>query len=390
MHLGIGPMSEATVLAVIELATSLKQPLMLIASRRQIECADFGGGYVNDWSTETFAQFVRLHDPEGYVVLCRDHGGPWQGNYELSQKMNLKEAMDTCKHSYEEDIRAGFEILHIDPSVGFGFCPTHEQTIEWLKELLVFCNNKANEFGKELYYEIGKEEQQIGVEKDEHAFSQFLNEIIDFTEKYNVPKPLFVVGQTGTKVLERYNIGSLERFASSSELLSTEAQISKIVKTCNHYGIHLKAHNGDYLSNGSIARLAQLGVHAMNIAPECGVGETLQLVEICQKFGLHDELDEFLGLAYKSNKWEKWMMSNSEVDDQKRAIIAGHYVFSTPQFKGLKNKIENELKSHSVDLSRHLVENNKKIIHRYLCHSKLKQDLSCLSTEEFQKSLHGI
>ena len=32
-------------------------PLMLIASRRQIESKKLGGGYVNNWSTEEFSKY---------------------------------------------------------------------------------------------------------------------------------------------------------------------------------------------------------------------------------------------------------------------------------------------------------------------------------------------
>ena len=53
--LGIGPMSLNCVDAVIEIAKSHKTFLMLIASRRQIDSKEFGGGYVNNWTTKQFA-----------------------------------------------------------------------------------------------------------------------------------------------------------------------------------------------------------------------------------------------------------------------------------------------------------------------------------------------
>jgi len=78
VQIGIGPMSKPCVDAVIDLANEHRLPLMLIASRRQIECEAQGGGYVNGWTTETFARYVRGRDQGDYVLLCRDHGGPWQ------------------------------------------------------------------------------------------------------------------------------------------------------------------------------------------------------------------------------------------------------------------------------------------------------------------------
>ena len=45
--LGVGPMSNNCVDVVIELANSHEVPIMLVASRRQIDSEAFGGGYVN-------------------------------------------------------------------------------------------------------------------------------------------------------------------------------------------------------------------------------------------------------------------------------------------------------------------------------------------------------
>src|SRR3989344_5916125 len=122
--LNIGPMSQNCVDAVIELARELRLPLGLIASRRQIEAAAHGGGYVNNWTTETFAEYVRAKDPERTVFLARDHGGPWQNYAEGKGKMNLAQAMESAKSSFETDIRAGFDMLHLDPSIDIHKTPT--------------------------------------------------------------------------------------------------------------------------------------------------------------------------------------------------------------------------------------------------------------------------
>ena len=48
-------MSLNCVDASIELADQYNVPIILIASRRQIDSESFGGGYVNNWSTEKFS-----------------------------------------------------------------------------------------------------------------------------------------------------------------------------------------------------------------------------------------------------------------------------------------------------------------------------------------------
>ena len=44
------------------------------------------------------------------------------------------------------------------------------------------------------------------------------------------------------------------------------------------------------------------------------------------------------------------MRKNSNADDFKKSIIAGHYIFSDEQFIELKKKYSKELKKKSIDL----------------------------------------
>src|SRR4051794_29011712 len=88
--LGVGPMSKNCVDASIELANEYEVLILLIASRRQIECEEMGGGYVNNWSTEKFADYVIERDKKGKVILARDHGGPWQNLLEVKGNYSLR------------------------------------------------------------------------------------------------------------------------------------------------------------------------------------------------------------------------------------------------------------------------------------------------------------
>ena len=81
--LGVGPMSLNCVKAASEVSNKFKFPLMLIASRRQIDSAENGGGYVNNWNTKEYSNFVKSLDKKKQIILARDHGGPWQNNIEI-------------------------------------------------------------------------------------------------------------------------------------------------------------------------------------------------------------------------------------------------------------------------------------------------------------------
>jgi tagatose-1,6-bisphosphate aldolase non-catalytic subunit AgaZ/GatZ len=115
----VGPMSKNFVDASIEYSRKINFPLMLIASRRQIDSEAFGGGYVNNWSTESFSDYIKKKNAKN-ILLCRDHGGPYQGAILDKSKNSKKIEMENAKLSFKSDIDSGFKIIHIDPSLYLG------------------------------------------------------------------------------------------------------------------------------------------------------------------------------------------------------------------------------------------------------------------------------
>ena len=333
----VGPMSKNCVDATIELADQYKTPLMLIASRRQIDSEQFGGGYVENWSTKKFADYVRSKDINQNIILARDHGGPWQNELEKSQNMNLKDAMQSAKDSYRADIDAGFHMLHIDPSVDIHSQPNADQVLERVYELYDFCWSYAQQKDQDIIFEIGTEEQSGGNNsKDE--LEHTLENMRKFCKNNKIPFPSFIVIQAGTRVMETKNIGSFDSPIRVANELPPEIQIPQMIDICNKYGIFMKEHNTDYLSTDSLKWQPRLGIHAANIAPEFGVAETRAFIDMLKEGGHTDLLDEFLKISYESMKWKKWMLKNTDANDTDRAIIAGHYVFSSNEFIKLKAK----------------------------------------------------
>ena len=333
----VGPMSKNCVDATIELADQYKTPLMLIASRRQIDSEQFGGGYVENWSTKKFADYVRSKDINQNIILARDHGGPWQNELEKSQNMNLKDAMQSAKDSYRADIDAGFHMLHIDPSVDIHSQPNADQVLERVYELYDFCWSYAQQKDQDIIFEIGTEEQSGGNNsKDELEYT--LENMRKFCKNNKIPFPSFIVIQAGTRVMETKNIGSFDSPIRVENELPPEIQIPQMIDICNKYGILMKEHNTDYLSTDSLKWQPRLGIHAANIAPEFGVAETRAFIDMLKEGGHTDLLDEFLKISYESMKWKKWMLKNTDANDTDRAIIAGHYVFSSNEFIKLKAK----------------------------------------------------
>ena len=133
----------------------------------------------------------------------------------------------------------------------------------------------------------------------------------------------------------------------------------------------MKAHNTDYLSNESLDWHPKLGIHAANVAPEVGVAETKSFLNILKDKNLNLLFEEFVNLSLNSEKWKKWLKPNSQINDLEKAIIAGHYIFSTNNFKELKNKAKYELNKKEINLDKVLKNDIKNSILRYLKNFKL-------------------
>ena len=363
--LGVGPMSLNCVDAAIELANEYEAPLLLIASRRQIDSEEFGGGYVNNWTTQEFARYVIDNDQKGKILLARDHGGPWQSTKEVSENLSLRRAMDSAKLSYLRDLESGFQVLHIDPSVDIHSSPNVDEILDRVFDLYDYCWTNAQRLGREVIFEVGTEEQS-GSTNTQEELDYTLNELLKFCKKNNIPQPSFVVIQTGTRVMETRNVGSFDTPLRVANELPAEIQVPKMIEICNRYGIMMKEHNTDYLSDEALQWHPRLGIHAANVAPEFGVAETLALLDVLEKNNLQGLADDFLKLSYDSKKWEKWILDETTASDRDRSIISGHYVFSKPACDELKAKARKDLAKKQIDLDSHLKNAVKKSIFRYM------------------------
>ena len=359
--LGVGPMSKNCIDATIELANEYCTPLMLIASRRQIDSEQFGGGYVENWTTEQFADYVRYKDTQKNIILARDHGGPWQNELEISNKLNLNDAMQSAKESYRADIDAGFQMLHIDPSVDIHANPNIDQVLERVYELYEFCWTYSQQKKQDVIFEIGTEEQN-GSNNTQEELEYTLECMRKFCKSNKLPYPSFIVIQAGTRVMEMRNVGSFDSPIRVANELPPEIQIPKMISICNHYRIFMKEHNADYLSTDSLKWQPRLGIHAANIAPEFGVAESKAFIDLMENSNQNFLLEEFLRISYDSKKWEKWMINATSASDKDRAIISGHYIFSTDEFLELKN----QARFHIKDLDTQLKNKVKESVFRYM------------------------
>jgi len=294
----ICPMSKNIVDSVI----SLDSPMFgLLPSRRQIE---YNGGYVNNWTTKTFSEYVQNNSK---IIIERDHAGKGQGDCDEYT-------------SYQHDSKY-FDIIHIDP------WKNYENLEDGINETLenirfIYKENSAIKF------EVCTEEALKKIELDELGYILIkLKENLTPEEFENI---LYVAIQSGVglDLFKGKNIGifNLDRFKG-------------MVKLCEKFQKKSKEHNGDFLKGDEIKIRFDNGLDCLNIGPEMAQIETKILLDNMN----NEDINNFYEVCYKSKKWEKWLKNNSEITDKESLIMAcGHYSYNNYDFISLnKSKINN-------------------------------------------------
>lgn len=377
--LGVGPMSKTLLIASLELAKEKDFPIMMIASRNQVDSDEFGHGYVCGWDQDRFVADVEKAAADigfdGLVYLCRDHGGPWQRDEERAAKLPVEEAMEICKRSYIHDMESGFDLLHIDPTkdpaFAMGTVPFEtviERTIDIIDALETYRREKGL---PEVGYEAGTEETNGGLTSVE-AFSDFIDELVARLAQRGLQAPEFVVGQTGTLTRLTENVGNFNR-----------ENAAKLSENAAKHGVGVKEHNGDYLSDKILLEHPHLGVTAMNVAPEFGVVETRAYLELAKVEERNIPVEKRSVLttviaeyAVKSQRWRKWVlenMANATVEQvlEDEALtaqitdICGHYTYEVPEVKAELQKMMANLNSVGIDGERYVIYKIKESLDRY-------------------------
>lgn len=378
-HIGVGPMSYNLLRAALELAQEKRFPLIFIASRNQVDSDRFGGGYVCGFDQKRFVEATDKIAEEigfdGLCYFCRDHGGPWQRDKERSDKLPVEEAMEIGYESYIDDIKAGFDLLHIDPTKDphcSGVVPLStvlERTIRLIEK--IEAARRENGW-KEIAYEVGTEETMGGL-IDPKVFEDFIRALKAELEKKGLPMPLFVVGQTGTLTRLTSNVGHYDT--------PTATNLSNIT---HRYGTGLKEHNGDYLANRILLEHPVIGLDAMNVAPEFGLVETEALLELSaiedkfiaaeKRSGVRAALAKH---AVEGERWRKWMVGDkreasvaeimkNEEDVQLITKMCGHYTLEDAEVKSAVARLNENIASLGLQPQRYVVKKIKDSIDRYI------------------------
>jgi tagatose-1,6-bisphosphate aldolase non-catalytic subunit AgaZ/GatZ len=341
--LAICPNSEAVVKAAMVAAREAAAPLFFAATLNQV---DVDGGYTG-W---TQADFVRLaremaarYGYEGPIVVGLDHGGPWLKDKQTQEGWPLERAMQGVKDSLSACLDAGYDLLHVDPTVDRTLPKGRPMPIELVIERTLELIEHAESHRRRkrlppVSYEVGTEEVHGGL-ADMGVFRRFLDGLKQGLDRMGMAEvwPCFVVGKVGT------------------DLHTTEfdpAVAQRLAAVAAEYGSVIKGHYTDSVSNPEAYPRAGMG--GANVGPEFTEAEYQALEELVQmeealalrsRSGMMAALRE---AVIASGRWEKWRLpdeqgkSFDELSQERQGWLVRtgcRYIWSAPEVVAARQRL---------------------------------------------------
>ena len=371
--LAVCPNSPAVIKAAFRAAKRNNAPIMFAATLNQV---DNDGGYTG-MTQKDFVRVMRVeakrNNYTGPYIAAIDHGGPWLKDIQTLEMWPYEKAMDGVKKSYEAALLAGYELIHVDPTVD-RFLPKGEiikievvaaRTIE----LITHIENFRKERGlPRIAYEVGTEEVHGGL-ADMSVFNKFLELLKEGLEKNGCADawPCFVVGKVGTDLHTTFFDPVVAK-----QLTSTVAK----------YGSFIKGHCTDDVENPEEYPLSGMG--AANVGPEFTVAEfnALEELEAVEdklyeegNVAMHSHMVAILKkLVIDSGRWKKWVHGNESPDDfesitpdrQRWLIQTGaRYIWQKPEAVAARQTLYSNLALNGIDAEGIVLSTIERAIDKY-------------------------
>lgn len=351
------PNSLSVIKASLRAAKRNNAPIKYAATLNQI---DTDGGYVKMTQkefTKTLQEEARAINYDGLYIVAIDHGGPWLKDIQTQEKWDTQKAMDAVKKSFEDAIAAGYDLIHVDPTVDI-FVPADqiidikvvaERTVELIKHAEKFRRNNGY---PTISYEVGTEEVHGGL-TDDATFDEFLVLLKEGLKKEGLADvwPCFVVGKVGTDLHTTYFDKDVAK---------------KLADKVRPYGSYIKGHYSDAVDNPEDYPTSGMG--AANVGPEFTISEYDALIElenIEKELFAEDQIaqlsrikDTLWQLVLDSNRWQKWLQPEernipfSSVPKERQEWIIKtccRYIWQEPEAVLARYKLYENLKSRGID-----------------------------------------
>ena len=381
--LGVCPMTDEIVKAAILEARDTGFIPMFIATPRQV---DGPRGYTG-WSQEELIDFIETTADavsyEGDYLVARDHGGPYQSFRDRDKsEIPLSTAIDYALELYQEDLRAGFDVLHVDATEdprSEGVLALEEivrRTTDLISSIEEF---RVKQGLSKVFYEVGTEEI-VGGMTDPESFQSFIelleDELKDLKHDVFEDSLVFVVGQVGTTM----NLNMENQFDYQ--------QAEQLIDIASDYELFLKVHYTDWLSNSTLEKFPNIGIGAANVGPEFATASIRALIELerkekeaLAKLGKKEEKSNFFekleAAAVEGAPWAKFAPDDLQKEDldeygkanrENIALSVGRYVLNEPAVERARKNLYGNLQEYAnIDnIEQILVKKIRTSIHRYI------------------------
>lgn len=300
------PNSPTVIRASLRAAKRNNAPIYFAATLNQIDC---DGGYTG-MTQEAFVRTVRFETERvnftGPVIIAIDHGGPWLKDRQRTEKWSTEDAMNGVKKSFEAAVLAGYDLIHVDPTVDINVPKGQTIDIHLVAKRTVELIAHVEKFRKEkgiapISYEVGTEEVHGGL-ADETTFDTFIHDLKLGLVGAGLPDvwPCFIVGKVGTDLDTTIFDGEVAR---------------RLTAKVRPLGSYIKGHYTDDVANPEEYPLCGMG--AANVGPEFTMGEyraLCELEELEKKFFAEGKVavpsqmrQVLLQEVRNSHRWEKWL-----------------------------------------------------------------------------------
>ena len=302
--LGFGPMSHDIVEILCQYTVDNDYPLMIIASRNQV---DYASGYVCT-TAELAAKVKAYNHPK--LLLCRDHCGT--GFSDLDRGLPADAGLDRVLTTIKTDIESGFDLIHIDVS------RIRENQLDVAAKLIDY----AIQLNPNIKIEFGSEDN-TGLDIDS-SLARIDTQLL-FLQQYK-NNVVFFVTQTGS-------------LTKSDQVGVFDVERNRVIAEQIHSaGFLFKEHNADYFVAEDINNRIQAGVDSLNIAPQLGCAQTALLQEFIWEHNQH-LWDKFVDVVYAGNMWQRWV-SAGVTDENIAVLAAGHYHFNSEEYRAIMESID--------------------------------------------------
>lgn len=384
--LAVCPNSAAVLEAAVRAAARQRAPMLFAATLNQV---DLDGGYTGWTPAEFTGEMRRLaekYDWDGPLYPCLDHGGPWLKDRHTLERLTLVETMGRVKESLTACIAAGYQLLHIDPTVDRSFPADRPLPVETVVartiELVAHAESARQGLGlPPIAYEVGTEEVHGGLVEYER-FERFLALLRQGLAERNLSQawPCFVVAQVGTDL----HTTSFDP-AAARRLYTTLSPLGSLVK----------GHYSDWVENPADYPLTGMG--GANVGPEFTAEEYLALkaLEAQEQALLRGQpgaipsgfLPALQGAVLASGRWLKWLQPDERGLDfaalaparQEWLLQTGaRYIWTDPGVLSARQRLYENLSSALPDPHGYVVERIAARIERYLREFNLVDSLGVL------------